>query len=144
MALIKKENLTEQEQKFCELYVKYGNGYKAFMEAYSGYENWKRSSIDNKVCRLVKNDRISQRIAEIREIKNNAIAKSTKLSHKKLLNEAIELFAKCKENPAQYANAINVLKMLFNKEGLNNEGQAVQVNINNAPVINEITNYLDI
>ncbi len=142
--LTKYAELNEQEEKFCKLYIETGNAYKSFVTAFPEYLNWKRASIDTKLYRYLKNEKISQRIEEIKTAKKHALEKSITLNKKKLINEAIDLFQKCKESPAQYSNAINVLKLLFNKEGLNNEGGQIQVNINNAPIINEITNYLDI
>lgn len=136
--------LLEKEENFCKLFVKYGNGYKAFMEAFPEYKNWSRNSIDNKVYRLQKNERIKQRIEQIKEIKNNAIAKSTKLNHKKLIETALKALNEC-NTPAERQHFVSILKMLFQKEGMLSENNNnIQVNINNAPVMNEITNYLDI
>lgn len=136
--------LTQQQENFCKYYIELKNGYKAYLKAFPKSENWKRHTVDCACYKLLKNPRILHRIEQIKEIKNNAIAKSTKLNHKKLIETALKAMNEC-NTPAERQHFVSILKMLMQKEGLLNENNNnIQVNINNAPVVNEITNYLDI
>lgn len=136
--------LNEKQENFCKYFVECKNASAAYLKAFPNSANWKKNSLYCEASKLLKRQRIQQRISELNEIKKIAYEKSIKLNKKKLLTEAIQLFENLKNNPAQNANAINLLKMLFQKENLLNDSASVQVNINNAPIVNEITNYLDI
>lgn len=65
--------LTVKQEKFCLAYAKSGNARQAYIEA--GYKHKKDSTTDVNACRLLKNDNVKKRLAELaEEAKNNSIA----------------------------------------------------------------------
>lgn len=65
--------LTPKQEKFCIEYSKCGNARQAYIAA--GYSHKKDSTVDVNACRLLKNAKIQERLAEIaEEAKNAAIA----------------------------------------------------------------------
>ena len=65
--------LTPKQEKFCIEYAKLGNLRQANKNA--GYKFGKNSTADVNACRLLKNDKIKKRLAELtKEIKNDSIA----------------------------------------------------------------------
>lgn len=65
--------LTPKQEKFCIEYSKCGNARQAYIAA--GYSHKKDSTVDVNACRLLKNDKIQIRLAELaEEAKNAAIA----------------------------------------------------------------------
>lgn len=65
--------LTVKQEKFCLEYAKTGNARQAYKLA--GYKSGKDSTADVNACRLLKNDKIQQRLAEIaEEVKDHSIA----------------------------------------------------------------------
>ena len=55
--------LNEKQEKFCILYAKYGEGRKAYMEAYGA----KPETASSKACKLLKKPLIQMRLNEIHE-----------------------------------------------------------------------------
>jgi hypothetical protein len=68
---------------------------------------------------------------------------STKLNKRKLLETALQMLQDT-NNPQERGHAVNLIKLLFSKEGMTSPEQVTQVNIQNNNTINEITNYLDL
>lgn len=65
--------LTPRQEKFCIEYSKCGNARQAYIAA--GYSHKKDSTVDVNACRLLKNDKVQIRLAELaEEAKNDAIA----------------------------------------------------------------------
>lgn len=65
--------LTPKQEKFCLEYAKCGNARQAYISA--GYKHKKDSTTDVNACRLLKNDKVKARLAELaEEVKNNSIA----------------------------------------------------------------------
>lgn len=65
--------LTPKQEKFCIEYAKCGNARQAYINA--GYKHKKDSTTDVNACRLLKNDKVKKRLAELYEdAKNESIA----------------------------------------------------------------------
>lgn len=65
--------LTPKQEKFCIEYAKCGNARQAYISA--GYSHKKDSTTDVNACRLLKNDKVKERLAELYEAaQNDAIA----------------------------------------------------------------------
>jgi len=65
--------LTPKQEKFCIEFAKCGNARQAYINA--GYKHKKDSTTDVNACRLLKNDKVKARLAELaEEVKNNSIA----------------------------------------------------------------------
>lgn len=138
-----RNELTQQQENFCQLYVKYGIGAKAYLEAYPKSKNWKRNTLDCEVSRALNNPKISTRVAELNEQKTSALMQSTKLNKRKLLETALQMLEDT-NNPAERTHAVSLIKLLFQKEGMLQPSTAVQVNIQNNTVVGEVTDYLDL
>ena len=135
--------LTQQQEDFCHHYVNLGIGNKALLKAYPSAKNWKQNSIDCQVQKLLNNPLIDHRITELNEQKTSALMNSTKLNHRKLIETALEAMNEC-NTPAERQHFVSLIKMLFQKEGLLQPQTAVQVNIQNNTVVQELTEYLDL
>lgn len=65
--------LTPKQEKFCIEYLKTGNARQAYIAA--GYSVKKLSTADVSACRLLKNDKVQRRLAELtEEAKNSSVA----------------------------------------------------------------------
>lgn len=65
--------LSVMQEKFCLEYAKLGNARQAYINA--GYKRGKDGVIDANASRLLRNDKVKERLAELaEETKNNAIA----------------------------------------------------------------------
>ena len=65
--------LTPKQEKFCLEYAKCGNARQAYIKA--GYSFKKESTADVNACRLLKNDKVKSRLAEIaKEAEQESIA----------------------------------------------------------------------
>ena len=135
--------LTQQQENFCKLYVKYGIGRKAYEEAYPKSKNWKDSTINAEVSRALNHPLISTRIAQLNEQATSVLMKSIALNKRKLLETALQMLEDT-NNPAERTHAVSLIKMLFQKEGMLQPQTAIQVNLQNNTTVNEITNYLDL
>ena len=135
--------LTQQQENFCKLYVKYGIGRKAYEEAYPKSKNWKDSTINAEVSRALNHPLISTRIAELNEQATSVLMKSTALNKRKLLETAIQMLEDT-NNPAERQHAVSLIKLLFQKEGMTSPEAAIQVNIQNNTVMGEVSDYLNL
>ena len=133
--------LTEQQEIFCQEYVKNPIMYQAYIKAYPKAVNWKRTSVDPEASRLLDNPKINARIGEIMEAQESTLLKSTTLNKRKLLETAIQMLEDT-NNPAERQHAVSLIKLLFQKEGMTQPETALQVNIQNNTVIGEVSDYL--
>lgn len=118
--------LTPKQEKFCLEYAKLGNARQSYINA--GYKKNKDSTVDVNACRLLKNDKVKARLAELaKEAENVAIAdiqemqeKLTEIIRQTLEEEVIVIEGsgegcsdarKMKKKPAikDVINAINTL-----------------------------------
>lgn len=139
--------LTQQQEDFCKEYVKCGIAFKAYQKAYPTSLKWTRNSIDSKASKLLNNSKIEQRVNELNDQATSALMQSTKLNQRKLLESALYILEDCQHTPSQYANAINVLKLLYAQQGMMpsaNNNTNIQVNIQNNQTVGEVTDYLDL
>lgn len=73
--------LTIKQEKFCLEYAECGNARQAYIKA--GYSHTKDSTVDVNACRLLKNDKVQARLAELAgEVKNNSIANIQEMQEK--------------------------------------------------------------
>ena len=61
------KKLTDKQEKFSQLVVKYGNQSKAYREAYDVKEDTKDSSITENASRLMTDVNVASRVKELRE-----------------------------------------------------------------------------
>jgi len=141
-----RKELTQQQENFCKLYIKYGIAPKAYKEAYPKAVNWKKSTVDTEASRMLNNPKISTRIDELNEQATSTLMQSTKLNQRKLLESALYILEDCQHTPSQYANAINVLKLLYSQQGMmpSSNNQQINIQVNNNTVVGEVTDYLDL
>jgi hypothetical protein len=135
--------LTEQQETFCQEYVKNPVMYQAYVKAYPKALNWKRSSVDPEASRLLDNPKINTRISEIMNAQESALLRSTTLNKRKLLETALQTMIEC-NTPAERQHFVSLIKMLFQKEGMLSPESVTQVNIQNNTTVNEVTGYLDL
>jgi hypothetical protein len=135
--------LTQQQENFCKAYLKYGIGYKAYLEAYPNSKNWKRNSVDVEATKMLNSPKISHRINELNNEIESTLKTSTTLNKRKILEEIIELQQKCKLQDSQNTVNLQALKLLSQIAGLLQE-QKTEINITNNTCVNEVTGYLDL
>ena len=138
-----RNELTQQQENFCKFYVDIGIGSKALIKAYPKAETWKRNTIDCQVQKLLNNPKINHRINELNEQKTSALMQSTQLSHRKLLETALQTMIEC-NTPAERQHFVSLIKMLFQKEGMLQPSNQVNIQVNNNTVVGEVTDYLDL
>ena len=137
--------LTQAQENFCIFYVDIGIGSKAYLKAYPKSEKWKRNTLDCQVQKMLNNPKINHRIQELNEQKTSALMESTKLNHRKLLESALMILEDCQRTPSQYANAINVLKLLYAQQGMMpKDSPQIAVQVNNNTVTAEVSDYLNL
>lgn len=135
--------LTQQQEDFCKEYVKCGIAFKAYQKAYPASLNWTRNSIDSKASNLLNNSKIEARINELNEQATSALMNSTKLSHRKLLETALQTMLEC-NTPAERQHFVSLIKLLFQKEGMLQPETVTQINIQNNTVVNEVSDFLNL
>jgi len=141
----KKNQLTFQENKFLNEYLKSGSGLKALSIAYPKSERWTQNTKYSQVHKLLNNPLISIRIKEHNDAEREAIKNSTILNQRKLIESALMILENTQNNPQQYAHAINVLKLLYQQQGMMPKtDNNTTVNIINNNSIENISNFLDL
>ena len=135
--------LTQQQENFCKFYVDIGIGSKALIKAYPKAEKWSRNAIDCQVQKLLNKPQIDHRIAELNEQKTSALMQSTKISHRKLLETALQTMLEC-NTPAERQHFVSLIKLLFQKEGMLQPETVTQINIQNNTVVNEVSDFLNL
>lgn len=135
--------LTEQEELFCQEYIKEPIMYNALIKAYPAAKNWKRNSADVQANKILNRPKVNQRIKELLEKKESTLQNSTTLSKRKLIETALQMLEDT-NNGAERQHAVALLKMLFQKEGLLQPQTQVNVNVNNSNTVNEVIGYLDL
>lgn len=135
--------LTQQQEDFCKYYVDIGIGSEAVKKAYPKSINWKRNTLDCQVQKLLNNELIHHRIDELNEQKTSALMQSTKISHRKLLETALQTMLEC-NTPAERQHFVSLIKLLFQKEGMLQPETVTQINIQNNTVVNEVSDFLNL
>ena len=135
--------LTQQQETFCKLYVKYGIGRKAYMEAYPTAKEWKENSVDCAASKLLNNAKVTQRINELNAEIESTLKTSLSINKRKLIEYALTMLEET-NNPAERTHAVNLVKMLFQKEGLLQPQNQVNVQINNNNITAEVADYLNL
>ena len=138
-----RNELTQQQENFCKAYIKYGIGYKAYLEAYPTCKDWKRNSIDVAATKLLNNAKISHRLNELNAQIESTLQTSTTLNKRKLLETALQMLEDT-NNPAERTHAVSLIKLLFAKEGMTQPANQVNIQVNNNTVVGEVTDYLDL
>ena len=140
-----KYGLTQQQENFLQEYLKCGISYQAYLKAYPKAKKWNRNTVDVQASKLLNNDKISIRIKEHNEKQKKALENSTQLNQRKLLESALMILENTQNNPQQYAHAINVLKLLYQQQGMMPKTENnTTVNIINNNSIDNISNFLDL
>ena len=97
---------------------------------------------------ILKRKKIKNRLAELETKKENALISSVSISKRKLLETALQMLEETTENgKAERGHAINLLKILMQKEGLINNNQSqtqINLQVNNNTLVNDISKFLDI
>ena len=144
MRKLNKYGLTPQQETFCQEYFKNPIMYKAYIKAYPKAEKWKRTSIDPEANKMMNNPKIITRIEQLQAEHESVLKNSTTLNKRKLLETAIEML-ETTNTPSERGHAVQLLKMLFQKEGLLSENNNnININVNNNTCINEVSNFLDL
>lgn len=138
---LNEHGLTQSQENFCKLYVKYGISRKAYMEAYPNSKKWKGSAVDCEASKMLNNPKVSQRITELNDHATSVLMNSTKLNHRKLLETALQTMLEC-NTPAERQHFVSLIKMLFQKEGMLQPQTAVNVNIQNNTITTKVDDYL--
>lgn len=138
--------LTEQQEKFCQEYIKNPIMYQALIKAYPKAKNWKRTSADAQASRMLDNPLIDARIKHLMAEKDAVLAKSVTLSQRKILEEIISQYQQTSANGAsERTNSVALLKLMSQISKLIGEnGTNVTVNVQNNTVVGEVTDYLDL
>lgn len=140
-----RNELTQQQEKFLQEYIKCGISYQAYLKAYPKAKNWTRNAVDVQANKLLNNSKINIRLAEYNKKIESTLAESTTLNKRKILNEIIELQQKCKMQDSQNTVNLQALKLLSQIAGLLQENNNnIQVNIQNNTTVGEVTDYLDL
>ena len=140
-----RNELTQQQENFCKLYVKYGVAYKAYIESYPNSKNWERASVDTAATRLLNNAKISHRLDELNTEIESTLKTSTTLSKRKILEEIILLQERCRTQDSQNTVNLQALKLLSQIAGLLQDNTQVNVQVNNNNVVmGEVSDYLNL
>ena len=103
--------LSIKQEKFCLEYAKLGNARQAYINA--GYKNSKDSTTDVNACRLLKNDKVKARLAELAEdAKNNAIADIQEMQKKltEIIRQSAEEEVVVVENIGDFTSEARLVK----------------------------------
>ena len=82
--------LTAKQQMFCEIYVETGNATEAYRRAYDVGKSTKANTIEKQACELLKNWKVSRRIAELESLKagiTESVAERMETSIERTLEE---------------------------------------------------------
>lgn len=148
MKKLYKSQFTPNEEIFIKEFFKTGNSEKAFIMAYPEAINYKDSFLKCQINNILKRKKIKNRLAELEAKKENALISSVSISKRKLLETALQMLEETTESgKAERGHAINLLKILMQKEGLiNNNQNQTQINlqVNNNTLVNDISKFLDL
>ena len=137
-------NLTKKQQTFLSEYIKTGNGMAALLKAYPTAKNWTYNAQHTEINKLLNKPLINLKLKEHNEKAAEKLANSTALNKRKLLETALQMLQDT-NNPQERGHAVNLIKLLFNKEGMTSpEQSAINVNVTNNNIMADISNYLDI
>ena len=148
MKKLYKSQFTPNEEIFIKEFFKTGNSEKAFLLAYPEAVNYKDSFLKCQINNILKRKKIKNRLAELEKKKENALISSVSISKRKILETCLEMLEETRESgKAERGHAINLLKLLMQKEGLiNNNQNQTQINlqVNNNTLVNDISKFLDL
>ena len=143
-----KKPISHEQEIFCLEYVKTGQSLEAFEIAFPERKNISKGAKACQISRLLNNENVKKRIQDLQQKKENALINSVSISKRKLLETALQMLEETTENgKAERGHAINLLKLLMQKEGLiNNNQNQTQINlqVNNNTLVNDISKFLDI
>ncbi len=120
---MKHNNLTLKQEAFCQAYIKSGDASKAYREAYS-FKNMKPEVIHVRACELLKNSKVSVRIAELQAIAKEVSETEFKHTISDSLKLDIEIIERYKkhiavlENPKSTDKEIEVAKRTIHFIGI--------------------------
>lgn len=137
--------LTEQQEIFCQEYIKNPIMYQAFVKAYPKALKWKRSSVDPEASKLLNNPKINTRIQELMNKKDDALLKSVTLSQRKILEEIIRQYTETSTSGAsERTNSVALLKLMAQISKLLENTTQTTVNIQNNTIMGEVSDYLNL
>lgn len=140
-----RNELTQQQENFCKAYIKYGVGYRAYIEAYPNSKNWKRNSVDVEATKMLNSPKITHRLNELNAEIESALKTSTTLNKRKILEEIVELQQSIKFDKGQTSVNLQALKLLSQIAGLLSENSTtVNVQVNNNQITAEVSDYLNL
>ena len=140
-----RKDLTQQQEIFCQEYIKTGNAYSSYLVAYPKAKTWKRSSVDPKACNLLKQDKIQARITKQNAKINSALENNLILNKSKILHEIIRQYTEASGNgAAERTNSVALLKLLAQISKLLDNSPAITINNNTQIVAAEVSDYLNL
>lgn len=83
-------NLTQKQEKFCLEYIKTGNASEAYRQSYD-CSNMQAKTINERSCRLLKECKISARIAELKKTVEQKIKKKFDIEITDIFNELVKI-----------------------------------------------------
>ena len=138
------KNVSLQEENFIKKYLKTQDAITAYLFAFPEEKNVSEKLLRCRSSRLLKQKRIVKRLNELKNKYDSAFSYSLDLNKRKLLEKAITMLEEC-DNKAERGHAVNILKMLFQKEGmLQQNNNTINVNIANNTVISDVSKFLDL
>jgi len=113
--------LTEKQQRFCELFIKYGNATQAYREVYD-VSNFKESSISQEAHNILKNPKISCKIIHLQ----TELSKEWKTDMNWIFTEYSSIYhiAKSKNRPNV---ALQALDSIAKHLGVKNQPETHQI-----------------
>lgn len=147
MCGVRKDCYTDGEKVFLDVYFKTDDTLKALNTAYPNSLRWSKDAQYAQVGKILKRPRINLAVKRHKEAIENALNTSTLLNKRKILDEIIRQYSETAESGAsERTNSVQLLKLLAQISKLLDNSTNINNNItvNNAPVVNEIVNYLDL
>lgn len=142
----KKNELTKQENIFFKEYIKTSDMLRALNTAYPTSVKWSKNSQYAQASKILNKPIMNTRIKEHNDAEKKALANSTLLNKRKILNEIIRQYTETAENGAsERTNSINLLKLMAQISKLLDNSPQINNNIVvNNQNINDISNFLDL
>lgn len=137
--------LTKKQQIFLEHYIKTSNGLEALHLAYPNSKEWTYNAQHVEINKILNKPNVNLKLQEHNRAVESALANSTTLNKRKILNEIIELQQQCKEaGQGQAGVNLQALKLLSQIAGLLQENTQINVQVNNNTVVNEVSDFLNL
>ena len=145
MCRTKKDALTKQENIFLNEYIKTCDGIKSLLLAYPNAEKWSSDAKYAQINKILNRPRINQRLQAHNERVAGALAQSTTLNKRKILDEIIRQYTETSTNGAsERTNSVALLKLMAQISKLLDNTPAVAVQVNNNVVASEVSDYLNL